>query len=160
MDRKAYSVHARRRGDDEWWAITVEELAGVHSQAKRFDEVAGMARDAIALMLEVPPESFDIVIQRHGNLRWSEIKRSKRPDTSIANAVADLDHNCLDEIVPLADAAAELGLGSSSLRHQAAKGQLVARVLGKTWITTRDEVERYRREHLGRLGRPKGSSTR
>jgi hypothetical protein len=63
----------------------------------------------------------------------------------------------LDDIISLADAAEELGLGASTLRHQAQAGRLQARVVGKTWITTRQEVERYRRESLGRPGRPASS---
>lgn len=62
----------------------------------------------------------------------------------------------LNDVISLADAADELGLGASTLRHQAQAGRLEARVVGKTWITTRQEVERYRREVLGKVGRPKG----
>ena len=65
-----------------------------------------------------------------------------------------MDHNCLDEVVALNEAADELGLARVTLRAQAGRGILVARNLGTTWITTRKEVERYRREHLGKLGRP------
>lgn len=61
----------------------------------------------------------------------------------------------LDDIITLADAAEDLGLGASTLRHQAQAGRLEARLLGKTWVTTRQEVERYRREHLGQVGRPR-----
>jgi hypothetical protein len=62
----------------------------------------------------------------------------------------------LDDIITLAGAAEDLGLAASTLRHQAQAGRLEARLLGKTWITTRQEVERYRREQLGQVGRPKG----
>lgn len=62
----------------------------------------------------------------------------------------------LDEldILTLAEAAERLGVGADSLRHQVQDGRLRARKLGKTWITTGAEVERYRRENLGRVGRP------
>ncbi|MCX4387091.1 hypothetical protein OG777_09125 [Micromonospora peucetia] len=39
------------------------EIKGVFSQARRLDQVEGMARDAIALMLDVDPHSFDIDVQ-------------------------------------------------------------------------------------------------
>ena len=62
--RPRYTAIAER--DGTWWAITVPELPGVFSQARRLDRVEYMARDAIALMLEVPPDSFDIgVIENH-----------------------------------------------------------------------------------------------
>jgi len=46
-----YQVHAVRSGS--WWAITVPALCGVFSQAKRLDQVESMAREAIALMLDM-----------------------------------------------------------------------------------------------------------
>lgn len=42
-----FKVLAERSGG--WWAITVGELPGVFSQARRRDEIEAMARDAIAL---------------------------------------------------------------------------------------------------------------
>jgi hypothetical protein len=60
----------------------------------------------------------------------------------------------LDDVISLADAAAALELAPVTLRAQAAAGRLRAKVVGKTWITTRQEVERYRRESKGQVGRP------
>jgi hypothetical protein len=61
----------------------------------------------------------------------------------------------LDDIRSLEEAGAELGVSAETLRTQVRRGRLRARLVGKTWITTRDEVERYRRENLGNVGRPK-----
>lgn len=58
------------------------------------------------------------------------------------------------DILTLAEAAELLGRSPVTLRAQVAAGRLRARLIGKTWITTRDEVERYRRESLGQPGRP------
>lgn len=63
----------------------------------------------------------------------------------------------LDDVIDLATAADELGIAASTLRHQASVGRLRAKQVGKTWITTRQEVARYRREHLGKPGRPASS---
>lgn len=60
----------------------------------------------------------------------------------------------LDDVISLADAATTLGLAQSTLRNQAVAGRIRARLVGKTWVTTRQEVERYRREQLGQIGRP------
>lgn len=48
---QTYRVEAVRSGD--WWAITVPELTGVFSQAKRLDQVESRAREAIAMMLDI-----------------------------------------------------------------------------------------------------------
>lgn len=59
--RQTYTV--RVRPDEGWWAIRVDELPGVFSQAKRLERVESMARDAIAELLEVPPDSFDLIVR-------------------------------------------------------------------------------------------------
>lgn len=59
--RSSYTARAVRRG--RWWAIEVPEIPGVFSQARRIDLVEPMAREAIALMLEVPEDSFDVAVE-------------------------------------------------------------------------------------------------
>jgi excisionase family DNA binding protein len=57
-------------------------------------------------------------------------------------------------VLTLTEAAARLGLAASTLRHQARAGRLRATLFGKTYVVSEREVERYRREQLGRPGRP------
>lgn len=59
----------------------------------------------------------------------------------------------LNEIMTLAEAAPLLGLSPETLRVQARKGRLAARLIGKTWVTTRSAIERYREQSLGQPGR-------
>ncbi|MGD0019572.1 MAG: hypothetical protein ABSD62_10000 [Candidatus Limnocylindrales bacterium] len=61
MMKPTYRVTAVRSG--RWWAIEAPQLRGVHSQARRLDQVDSMAREAIALMLDVPEDSFDVTIE-------------------------------------------------------------------------------------------------
>ncbi len=61
MKRKTYTARCQRSGD--WWAITVPELRGVHTQARRLEKAEAMARDAIALFLNVPSDLFDVRIE-------------------------------------------------------------------------------------------------
>lgn len=60
--RSRYTVSAERHGD--WWAITIDELRGVFSQARRLTQVESMARDAISLFLDVSADSFDLSIRQ------------------------------------------------------------------------------------------------
>jgi len=62
-----YTATAQR--DGSWWAIRVVELPGVFSQARRLDRVEYMARDAISLLLEVDPGSFDVVVREQLDAR-------------------------------------------------------------------------------------------
>lgn len=57
--------------------------------------------------------------------------------------------------VSLPEAATELGVNPATLRQQVHNGALAARKIGRNWIVDRAEVERYRRENLGNVGRPR-----
>lgn len=61
MKRKSYTARCERAGD--WWAISVPELRGVHTQARRLESVEATVRDAIALFLNVRLGSFDVRIE-------------------------------------------------------------------------------------------------
>ena len=61
MRPKTYTARCERVGD--WWAISVPELRGVNTQARRLEKVEAMVREAIALFLDVPQDSFDIRIE-------------------------------------------------------------------------------------------------
>jgi predicted RNase H-like HicB family nuclease len=61
MSRKSYTARCERSGD--WWSISVPELRGVHTQARRLEKAEAMVRDAIALFLDTSPESFDVKIE-------------------------------------------------------------------------------------------------
>lgn len=60
MEVTTYTAVCRRSGD--WWAISVPEIKGVHTQARRLDQAEAMVRDAIALFLDVAPDSFDVTL--------------------------------------------------------------------------------------------------
>ena len=67
--RAMYTARAVRDGG--WWAIDFPGLRHVFSQARRLDKVEYMARDVIALVLEVPVDSFDVrvVVELEGRAR-------------------------------------------------------------------------------------------
>lgn len=53
-----YTAIARRSGS--WWAVEVPELRGVFTQARNLDQAQAMARDAIALFLDVPADTITV----------------------------------------------------------------------------------------------------
>jgi excisionase family DNA binding protein len=57
-------------------------------------------------------------------------------------------------VLTLTEAAGQLGLAASTLRHQVQTGRMRARLMGKTYVVTEREVERYRASSLGKPGRP------
>lgn len=61
MSKRTYTAVCRRVGD--WWAVDVPEIRGVHTQARRLDQVEAMTRDAIAVLTDVAPTSFDVRVE-------------------------------------------------------------------------------------------------
>jgi hypothetical protein len=60
------------------------------------------------------------------------------------------------DLLSVAAAARELGITPDALRGAIMRGTLrPVRIDGRTNMLERAEVERYRREHLGKRGRPK-----
>ena len=44
-----------------WWAIEVPDVAGgLHTQARRLDQVASAVTDAVALVVDVAPDTIDV----------------------------------------------------------------------------------------------------
>jgi hypothetical protein len=55
----AYRVEVAR--DGKWWMVAIPEIDGL-TQARRLEEAALMARDYIAISLEVPIEEVEVTI--------------------------------------------------------------------------------------------------
>ena len=58
--RSTYTAECRR--NDDWWAISIPELPGVFTQARRLDRAEQTARNAIALFNDVDQNSFDVSV--------------------------------------------------------------------------------------------------
>ena len=127
-----YTARARRSGG--WWAIDVPELPGVYSQARRLDRVESMARDAIALFLDVDPATLEIRVET--NLP-SELRRdvdalgrlraeADRLQAESSGALRHLTQELLGRGLSVRDAAAILGISHqrvSQLVHEESKGR-------------------------------------
>jgi predicted RNase H-like HicB family nuclease/predicted DNA-binding protein (UPF0251 family) len=84
---EVFEVVCIRSGD--WWAIEVPRVPGVHTQAKRLDQVPAMAKDAIALMLDVPEEEVEISI-RHTQLSSSRDSLAEQELIALAQEPQEL----------------------------------------------------------------------
>ena len=64
------------------------------------------------------------------------------------------------DLLTVAEAAQELGIGTSGVRMAITYGTLrPVRIDGRTIMIERGELERYRRDHLGKRGRPRKKPT-
>ncbi len=55
-----YRIVCERSG--KWWAVSVPDLPGVYTQARRLDQVSAMAREALALFLNVDSSQIQVEI--------------------------------------------------------------------------------------------------
>ena len=63
-------------------------------------------------------------------------------------------------MLTLTEAAAELGISAATLRHQVQLGRMQARLFGKTYVITTDELERYRGVEWAGLSAPEARGAR
>jgi predicted RNase H-like HicB family nuclease len=125
VEVKTYIALCQRSGS--WWSISVPEIKGLHSQARRLDQVEDMARDAIALMLDVPAESFAVEVRpelppvaaRAVEARRAAKDAAQEAEEGTTQAVREL----LGDGFTVRDIGAMLGLSPqriSQITHQAA----------------------------------------
>jgi DNA-directed RNA polymerase specialized sigma24 family protein len=82
MSRSTYLVRAERSGN--WWAIEAPEVDGAFSQAKRIDQIEDMAREVVALMLNVPEDSFDLKLDVAIPAEWDALAKLNRKAQIVA----------------------------------------------------------------------------
>jgi predicted RNase H-like HicB family nuclease len=58
--KQTYEVRAIRSG--RWWALETPQIPRARSQARRLDQAEPMIREAIAMVLDIDPDSFDVQI--------------------------------------------------------------------------------------------------
>jgi DNA-directed RNA polymerase specialized sigma subunit len=115
--RKVYTARAQREG--KWWAISVEGLPGALSQVRRLDQAEAMAREVIALVLDLPEDSFDVVVTPELNEKHrealAELERAKEQYAESMAALAERQQRATlllvrDAGLTVRDAATVLGV--------------------------------------------------
>ena len=135
--RKVYTARARREG--KWWAISVKGLPGALSQVRRLDQAEATAREVIALVLDVPEDSFDVVVAPELNEEHqealAELDRAKEQYAKSMAALAERQKKVTlllvrDAGLTVRDAATVLGVSFqrvSQLTSHSRKGTARAR---------------------------------
>jgi predicted RNase H-like HicB family nuclease len=100
MTRPSFTVACQRAGD--WWAVSVPDVPGVFSQAKRLDQVREMAREAIALMLDIQPDSFDLDLRLEApelGVRVKEVKALRDEASRLSQEASDATGHLVRDLV-------------------------------------------------------------
>lgn len=120
-----YRVVARREG--RWWTIEVPAVSAV-TQARRVADVAWMARECIALTLEVPESdvvvNVEFVLPDDTRAEWDASRRlaeqARREAAESARLARNVVSRMRDEGYTYAEMASVLGLSPQRV-HQLAK---------------------------------------
>lgn len=123
-----YTAVAERSG--AWWAITVPDLPGVFTQAKRLDGPTGaeaMAREALALMLGIPTDQVKVELQTRlpqelqHQLEAAQLLRAQAEQAAdaAARAVADVARRLTDAGLSVRDASVVMGLSPQRISQLA-----------------------------------------
>lgn len=104
--------HANAYLDGKWWMVEIPEVNGL-TQAKKLTEVTLMAREFIAVTLDIPMDSFEI-----------EMTVERVHDLDIAQRVAKIQ--------------SEKALAAEYERQATEESQILARDLAKQKLTVRE----------------------
>ena len=119
----AYTAICRRSGS--WWAISVPELKGVHTQARRLDQVAAMTQEAIALMLDVDPAGVEVIVQPElpGTVSFAIEARNaaREAEQAAEQATAAAVRSLISDGYTVRDAGALLGLSPQRISQIASR---------------------------------------
>lgn len=126
--RRRYRISAQRN-ERGWWIVRVLDFRHVVTQARRASEIEEMARDVIALLEDVPPDSFDVDITHRvaGDLDddIAEARRLRREADDLSarsrEATADAARRLRDAGLSVREIGALLGIA-----HQRAQQILAA----------------------------------
>ena len=119
-----YEAHVTR--DGKWWMIYVPAVDGL-TQARRISDVTRMAKELIAVTLDVPLSTVDVhvaslvvdgvdVLERARQVRAAREQAAKLESEAVDGAAA-LAHELADEGVPVRDIGEVLGV-SYQRAHQ------------------------------------------
>jgi hypothetical protein len=84
---KTYTAVCERVGG--WWEVTVPELGGRVTQAKRLDQVDEMVRSLVSLIVDIPVDSFDVAVKPVLPASANEEVRQARELRSEADRLAE-----------------------------------------------------------------------
>jgi hypothetical protein len=121
------TYHARAERGDRYWLVHVREVDR-WTQARHLRELEAMARDLVAVMREVDPDSFKLEISYHlpesVERHLAEAARLRRESDAAKSAAAAESRAAARELLesgmPLRDAARLLGVSYQRV-HQLAE---------------------------------------
>lgn len=98
MTRQTYTATATR--EEGWWTLVVEGVQGGYTQARRLDQAEAMVRDALATVLDVAEDSFDVDVEVHlADAPWATPLQEARHARSELEATQARARETLDRAI-------------------------------------------------------------
>lgn len=129
-----YRVEAELGQSGRWWVISVPEVPGAHSQARRLSHAEDVARELISLMTDAAPESFAIhvdVVLPEAVRRDLEQSAALREEAARAQAeAAQLSRHAAALLrsrgLPLRDVGRALGVSFQRAKQLVDEAEMIA----------------------------------
>ncbi|RIJ76635.1 hypothetical protein D1871_11220 [Nakamurella silvestris] len=110
------TANATRSGG--WWAVSVPEVEGLFTQAKRLDQIPAMVADAVELLTNVPAASVEVTVRPEvpesvrAHLAEAEVQReaSAAANSRAAAETREAARELKEQGMPLRDVGAVLGV--------------------------------------------------
>jgi predicted RNase H-like HicB family nuclease len=139
---KVLEVRAQRVG--KWWVIAVPDVPGAFAQAKRFEQVEAMARDAVALVLDVAPNAFELdvrpVLPKEAQALIDDARSAQLEAAKAKELAAKASKRAVDQLTDsgwsIRDVGSALGISHqrvSQLAPRRAKAKTVKRSSASSW---------------------------
>ncbi|MEZ5211863.1 transcriptional regulator [Gordonia sp. (in: high G+C Gram-positive bacteria)] len=109
---------ARATRTEGWWAVTVDEVDGLFTQAKRLDKIPDLVRDALALFpeLESAPATAEVLVRVGGDEESTASharelnSRAKEAQARATAAMSEAAHSLAAAGLPYRDIGQLLGV--------------------------------------------------
>lgn len=89
---------------DGWWAVTVPEVKGGRTQARRLDQVPKMVTDLVSLATGVPEDAVNVTVRveesslAHALDDWEQAGRLEREARDLQRRAAKRARDAVDEL--------------------------------------------------------------
>lgn len=118
------NVTAQCERSGRWWAVSIPEVPGAFTQARRLDQVPDQAADAVATLCDIPVDSINVTLSFDApgvaEVRAKQAE-AQRVSMEASEAMRDLVRHLREEGLTVRDIGVILGVSPQRAQQLAAE---------------------------------------